>query len=220
MCTALSPEAFFSLSTFEHAPLFEGCEYVWDALKGLSSYLTNNALGKIECSIPSSVHLLSPETISIGEGTLIEPNVLIQGPCIIGKNCQIRQGAYLRGNILLGDNCIIGHTTEVKNSIFLNSASAAHFNYVGDSILGNAVNLGAGAKCANLRLDHHPITLRVEGKKINTGLKKFGAILGDGCQIGCNAVLNPGTVLGKQAGCYPLLSIHGYIPAGKIIKMR
>ncbi len=217
MCTALSPEAFFSLTAFEHRCLFDGCEFVWEALSRLPSYLEQASLGKIQVKVPASATLIFPEKISIGEGTLIEPGAFIQGPCIIGRNCQIRQGAYIRGGVILADHCVVGHVTELKNTIFLNHAAAAHFNYVGDSILGNQVNLGAGAKCANLRLDHSPVSIRTQGKKFVTGLKKLGAILGDGAQIGCNAVLNPGSFLGKNAGCYPLLSVHGYVPDGKII---
>lgn len=212
----LRPEFYFDLLSFVHKDLFNGKQYVWDALKEIPAYLHNNSTGKIEILIPSFVHLVNPETITIGAGTVIEPGAFIQGPCIIGKNCQIRQGAYLRGNIVIGNNCVVGHATEIKNSILLNNAHAAHFNYVGDSILGNRINLGAGTICANLKLDSSEIFVKWETGKIGTGLRKLGAIIGDNAQTGCNSVLNPGTLMEKNAFCYPCSSISGYFPAKKI----
>ncbi len=202
----LTAEFYFSLEAYLHKEIFE-VEWVWDALKQLEEYLRRQKLGKIEVDVPSSVHLIHPELISIGEGTVIEPGAYIQGPVVIGPRNMIRHGAYIRGNVLTGENCIIGHSTEVKHSIFLNHASAAHFNYVGDSILGNRVNLGAGTKLANYRLDHQDVHVRFQGKKIPTGLKKLGAIIGDGAQLGCNAVANPGTLIAPKTFCYPLTTI-------------
>src|SRR6267154_3568005 len=157
MPAILTPNQFFTLEEYSHVLLFEGCQYPWQALEGLKNYLASLKLGNIETDVPSSAYLIHPELISIGPGTVIEPGAYIEGPCIIGKQCVIRHGAYIRGDVVTGDSCVIGHDTEVKHSIFFNSTSAAHFNYVGDSILGNRVNLGAGVKCANLRLDHQPI---------------------------------------------------------------
>ncbi len=204
--------SFFELSSFKHASLFEGCTFPWQALDKLSAYLQEQLSKRVKIEVPSSVYLVNPELISIGKGTVIEPGAYIQGPCIIGENCQIRHGAYIRGDVLIGDGCVVGHDTEVKHSIFLNGACAAHFNYVGDTILGNAVNLGAGVKCANLRLDHQSVFVTYGGERINTGLKKMGAIVGDGAQIGCNCVVNPGTLIGKNSFCFPCLNVYGYIP--------
>lgn len=209
---------FFSLANYAHPNLWKAAAPVWQALKNLKNYIVTQELGVIECEIPSSVHLVDPESISIGVGTRIEPGAYIQGPCIIGKNCQIRQGAYLRGDVILGDRCIVGHGTEVKHSIFLDDAVAPHFNYVGDSILGNGVNLGAGVKCANFRLDKASITIAFQEKRVDTGLKKLGAILGDGVKLGCNCVTNPGTLLGPGVLCYPCLNIGGFVAAGAKIK--
>ena len=212
MPNRLKAETFFQLEHFAHRKLFEGCTFVWEALERLSDYLKGQKLGKIEVDIPSSVHLIHPELISIGSGTVVEPGAYIQGPCIIGSNCQIRHGAYIRGDLIVGEACVIGHNTEIKHSILLDRASAAHFNYVGDSILGNGVNLGAGVKCANLKLDHSPISIFFDGKRYDTGLKKLGAIIGDGAQLGCNSVTNPGLLMGRQAMVYPCVNVHGYIP--------
>lgn len=209
---------FFSLDGYGHCSLFEGCQYPWEALKKLETYFKTLELGKIDTVIPSGVHLVYPELISIGAGTTVEPGAMIQGPCFLGKDCIVRHGAYLRGHVLTGDGCVIGHDSEVKHSIFLNRAVAAHFNYVGDSILGNDINLGAGVKCANLRLDHEPVHVVVEGKKINTLLRKLGAIVGDGAQVGCNCVINPGTLLGPRCQCFPCLNVFGVIPENGKVK--
>jgi NDP-sugar pyrophosphorylase family protein len=137
---------------------------------------------------------------------------------VIGKNCQVRHGAYIRGGFICGNKCVIGHDTEIKNSIFLNGTQAAHFAYVGDSILGNRVNLGAGTKCANLRLDHGQIFVSIIGQKIATGLKKFGAIIADDCQLGCNSVTNPGTLMAKNSCSMPCINFGGFVPEKALIR--
>lgn len=207
----LSPKVFFSNTSF--IEIFSGCEFAWEPLLKLKDFFSKEKLGKIEVKIPSTVHLESPELISIGVGTIVEPGAYIKGPCIIGKNCVIRHGAYLREHVLTGDHVTIGHDTEVKHSILMDGASASHFAYIGDSIVGRDVNLGAGVKCANFRLDKDLVFVHYQGKKLHTGLKKFGAIIGDGVQIGCNSVLNPGTLIGKNSICYPLVNVQGFLPA-------
>lgn len=192
-----APHHFFDLDTFEHKALFEGVEHVWQVLGRIKDYLQAKKSFHILGTVSPHAYLINPELISMGEGTIVEPGAYIQGPCIIGKNCQIRHGAYIRGDVIAGDRVVIGHTTEVKNAIFLHHAHAAHFAYVGDSILGNNVNLGAGVKCANFRLDQRKINVRFNGQKHITGMRKIGAIIGDGSQIGCNSVTNPGSLLPK-----------------------
>ena len=214
----LSPSYFFDLSLFTHRSLFEDISFPWEALKKLSAYLNAQTLGIQKGSISPSAYFIHPELISIGEGSIIEPGAFIQGPCIIGKQCVVRHGAYIRGNVITGDHCVIGHDSEVKHAIFLDRAHAAHFAYVGDSILGNGVNLGAGVKCANFRLDQGNIQLRLETQQMATGLRKLGAIIGDGAQIGCNTVTNPGTLIGQAVRCYPCLNIEGFIPSHSLIK--
>jgi NDP-sugar pyrophosphorylase family protein len=214
----LSIDAFFDLSTFEHKEVFVGCTYPWQALMNIEKYLLGLPLGRIDSALQECAYLVNPELISIGEGTIIEPGAYIKGPCVIGKNCQIRHGAYIRGNVIVGDRCIVGHTTELKHSILLNHARAAHFAFIGDSILGNDVNIGAGVKCANLRLDGENIIIRYKDSSLSTSLRKFGSIIGDGCQIGCNVVLNPGTLFGKLSKCYPGLTVGGVIEARKLVR--
>ncbi|HEX2583366.1 MAG TPA: LpxA family transferase [Chlamydiales bacterium] len=214
----LTAQLFFHLNRFAHAALWKKGAPVWDALHQLKIYLADHSLGQIRSPIPAGVHLLHPELISIGRRTLIEPGVLIRGPCIIGDDCVIRHGAYLRENVILGNRCQVGHSAELKHSILFDGAAATHFVYVGDSILGNDANLGAGVKCANLRLDREEVSIRWENQNVKSGLKKFGAIVGDGVQIGCNCVLNPGTLIGRESTCHPLLNIGGYIPPKSQIK--
>ncbi|SCA63074.1 Uncharacterized protein SCG7109_AH_00340 [Chlamydiales bacterium SCGC AG-110-M15] len=220
MLTQHNSSTYFELSSYLHSALFEDCLYPWEALNKIKAYLGSYNLGKIEIEIPEGVHLVNPELISIGTGTLIEPTAYIKGPCIIGKNCSIRHGAYIRGNVIAGDHCVIGHASEVKHSIFLNKAQAAHFAYVGDSILGNNTNLGAGTKCANLKLKGDSISVKISNKIIDTGLRKFGAIIGDDVQIGCNCVTNPGTLMGKGSLAYPCLSFGGVITPKQKVKPK
>lgn len=214
----LSPEHFFDLSSYKYEFLFKDCKFIWEVLNRLTPFFKSAHLGSIEIEVPSGAFLIHPELISIGKGTIIEPGAYIKGPCIIGENCQIRHGAYIRGDVLIGKGCVIGHDTEVKHSLFLDNASAAHFAYLGDCIVGNRVNLGAGTKCANLRLDHGFIHVFCGGKKINTGLKKLGAVIGDTVQLGCNSVTNPGTLISKGSCCYPCTNVGGWIPPHHMVK--
>lgn len=215
---SLDPLAFFDLSSYKHAELFEGCSFVWEPLLHIKDYLQKQKLGQIEVRVPENVYLINPEEISIGAGTVLEPGAYIKGPCILGKNCVVRHGAYIRGDFIAGEGCVIGHDTEIKNAVFLNNTHAAHFAYVGDSILGNDVNLGAGTKCANLKFNREEIFLTFKGSKIPSGLRKFGAVFGDGSQTGCNSVTNPGTLMGKGSCSYPCTNFGGIIPANQMVK--
>lgn len=214
----LKPSYFFDLSAFKYKELFDGCQYVWEALSKISPLLKSETLGQIEAEVPKEAFLINPDLISIGQGTVIEPGAYIKGPCIIGENCAIRHGAYIRGDIVVGNGCVIGHDTEIKNSIMLNDAHAAHFAYVGDTIIGSKANLGAGTKCANLKFDNSQVIIHNDGSRILTGFRKLGAIIGDGAQIGCNAVTNPGTLIGKNAIIYPCTNIGGCIASNNIVQ--
>jgi len=156
---------------------------------------------------------LFDDKIIIGPGTVVEPGALIKGPTIIGKNSEVRQGAYMRGDCLVGDNCVVGHATEMKASIMLDGAQAGHFAYIGDSILGRNVNLGAGTKLANLRMIPGTVTITVDRKRYSTNRRKLGAILGDRTETGCNSVTSPGTLLGPRSIVYPGIAVPGgYYP--------
>lgn len=159
------------------------------------------------------------DEISIGKNTVVESGALIKGPAIIGDSTEVRQGAYIRGDVLVGNGCVVGHTTELKSCVMLGDSKAGHFAYIGDSILGK-VNLGAGTKLANLKIIESPVTLTISGKKYETGLRKFGAILADGAETGCNSVTTPGTLLGKDVLQYPNSTSRGYYPPKTIIKLK
>ncbi len=165
--------------------------------------------------------VLWDDRIHLGPGCVVEPGALIKGPAIIGAHTEVRQGAYIRGTCIVGDQCVVGHTTEMKASVMLNEAKAGHFAYIGDSILGGSSNLGAGTKLANLKIRDTSVRVRVNGEIVDTGLRKFGAILGDRVQIGCNAVTNPGTVLGKDCLVLPVSSVRpGYYAPETVIPAK
>ncbi len=228
----LPPTTFFNLTDYPHADLFADLDHVWQAIARIAPYLASVIGGKgqiIEGQILAGAYLGEGDIV-IGPGTVVEPGAYIMGPTLIGANCKIAQGAYIRGNAIIGDGSVVGHTTEVKNSIFLPGAHAPHFNYVGDSILGRGVNLGAGTKLSNLTVvsvkdaatgKRPTIHLTIDGETYDTGLAKLGAILGDDVQTGCNSVLNPGILIGPRTLVYPNLSLSkGYYPGDSIIKLR
>ncbi len=167
---------------------------------------------------PAGYHLAAPG-ILVGEGCTISPRAELIGPAVIGPGTEIRTGAYLRENVLVGERCVVGNSTELKNCILFDEAQAPHFSYIGDSILGRKAHLGAGSVLSNLKSDGSEVLLRLPGGiAVPTGLVKFGAILGDGVEVGCNAVCNPGSVVGRGSRIYPLASLRGFLPAGMILK--
>lgn len=214
-------EKFADISSFPYKDIFDNIDNIWEALARIKDYIAEKN-GGIECEIPDGAWIENEESVIIGEGTEVERGATIIGPALIGKNCEIRQGAYIRGNVIAGDGCVIGHTTEVKNSIFLNGAKAAHFAYVGDSVLCNNVNLGAGTKLANFKVDtgERHVSLKVSDKTYKIGLRKFGAVIGDGAELGCNSVTMPGTFVGPRTLVYPCSVLRGVIPPDSIVKMR
>lgn len=214
----LKADFLFDLELYEHRELFEHVEFVWHALDKIASYLEKYPLGLHQGQISKEAYLINPDSIFIGVGSVIEPGAYVQGPCIIGNHCTIRHGAYVRGGVITGNHCIIGHATEIKNSILLNRAQAAHFAYVGDSIIGNNVNLGAGAKLANLLFSKKNIHLKLENELIETHRRKLGAILGDGVQLGCNSVTNPGTIVAKHTRICPCLNVGGVLLKDRTVR--
>ena len=212
------PADLFDLSQTEHAAVFEGCEHAWDALKRLKDYLAAHLQPGLHNQCDGVAWI--GKQVFIGEGTKIEDGAMIKGPAIIGRNCEIRHGAYLRENVIVGDGCVVGNACELKNAILFNEADVPHFNYVGDSILGHAAHLGAGVKISNLKITAGNVTVELEGQPFDTGLRKFGALVADHANIGCNAVLNPGAILGRNAVIYPNVNWRGFLPANMIAKNR
>ena len=210
-------ESLFDLAQTEHAALFDGCTYAWEALKKIEPYLAKVTKQTPPPRFPGAT---IGDRVIIAEGTVVEPGAMIKGPAIIGKNCQIRHNAYIRENVLIGDGCVVGNASELKNALLFNGAQVPHYNYVGDSILGHKAHLGAGVKISNIKLFPGNIEVEVDGVPRDTGLRKFGALLGDGAEAGCNAVLNPGSILGRGAVVYPNVFWRGFLPANMIAKNK
>jgi len=197
--------------------IFTGIERVWDVLKKIAEF-ASRAEPLVEAKEVTGAFIFG--RVQIGPGTVVEPGAVIKGPAIIGRDCQIRAGAYIRGNVVIGDRVVIGHASEVKNSLIHNEAEVPHFAYVGDSVLGWRSHLGAGVKISNLKVNREPVRVKVDGRVYETGLRKFGAIIGDEVEIGCNSVLNPGTLIGRRSLAYALSSLAGWYPPNSIIKLR
>lgn len=205
--------ALFDLTRSVASPLLESCEYPWQALKQIGDFVVN--LGK---TLSRSEYYSPSENVWIANDVIIPHTATIIGPAIIESGTEIRPGAYIRGKVIVGKGCVIGNSCEIKNSIIFDSVQIPHFNYVGDSIFGYKAHTGAGAITSNIKNDGTNVAVLYDGKRIETGLRKFGAILGDGVQIGCNTVLNPGTVIGKNTNVYPLSSVRGFVPSESIYK--
>jgi NDP-sugar pyrophosphorylase family protein len=210
------PGDLFDLRQTEHAAIFKGCAYAWEALKKIETYLAAHLEPALRNRCQGVAYI--GEKVFIGEGTIVEDGVMIKGPAIIGRNCEIRHNAYIRDQVIIGDNCVIGNSCEIKNSLLFNHVLVPHFNYVGDSILGHKVHLGAGVKISNFKLMPGNVRVQAQGKSLDTGLRKFGALLGDEADIGCNAVLNPGSIIGRKSVVYPNTNWRGVLPANRIAK--
>jgi NDP-sugar pyrophosphorylase family protein len=193
------------------APLFENAEYPWEMLPKLKQYITD----LIERGIEG--YTLIADGVLVGENVKIYPTATIEGPTIIGSGCEVRPGAFIRGSVITGEGCVIGNSSELKNCILLDKVQIPHYNYVGDSVLGNRAHTGAGTICSNLRSDGKPVVIHGE-EDYETGLRKVGGILADGADVGCGSVINPGTVIGKNTTVYPLTSLRGVYPADCIVK--
>ncbi len=191
--------------------LFLESEYPWEMLPKIKDWIKK----LIEEGLEGFTEI--KENVFVGENVEIAPTATIEGPAIIGEGTQIRPGAYIRGNIITGKNCTIGNSTEIKSSILLDKVQVPHYNYVGDSILGNHAHMGAGAVCSNLKADGKNIVIHAD-EDYETGLRKIGGILGDNADIGCGCVLNPGTIIGKTTSVYPLTALRGVYPENSIVK--
>lgn len=205
-----------SLFTFDDAicaPLFSDAVYPFEVLPKIGQFIIE--LGK---KLDMQVFESRGENIWIAKSARIAPTASITGPCIIDEGSEVRHCAFIRGNALIGKNCVVGNSTELKNVVLIGNVQVPHYNYVGDSILGRYSHMGAGAITSNVKSDKTLVVIRVDGKCIETGLKKFGAILGDNVEVGCGSVLNPGSIIGKNTTVYPLSMVRGYVPASSIYK--
>ncbi len=191
--------------------LFEASEYPWEMLPKIKAVIAK----LLETGIPEFTEL--KPGVLIGKDVKIAATVTIEAPAIIGHGTELRPGAYIRGNVITGSNCVMGNSCEYKNCILLDKVQTPHYNYIGDSILGNKAHTGAGTVCSNLKSDGKPVVIRGE-EAIETGLRKLGGILADGADVGCGCVLNPGTVIGKNTSVYPLTPLRGVYPENCIVK--
>lgn len=213
-----APADLLSLEHTAHPKLFENHAYVWEALKQIASYLQFRLKPAVLGELVGKPFI--SRNIFVGAGTVVEQGAVLKGPAWIGENCQIRSGCYVRENVIVGNRVVMGNSCEFKNSILFDEAQVPHFNYVGDSILGHRAHLGAGVILSNVKLDHREISIVTPGEHISTGLTKFGAIVGDRTEIGCNAVINPGAVLGRDCFVYPGANFRGVLPSGSILQVR
>lgn len=195
--------------------LLESVTYPWEALPKISDFIIN--LGK---KLDKNIYEEKSENVWIAKTTKIAPTASINGPVIIGDNTEIRPGAYIRGNAIIGNGVVVGNSTELKNVILFNKVQVPHYNYIGDSILGYKAHMGAGSITSNVKSDKTLVIVKNGNEQIETGLKKFGAMLGDMVEVGCGSVLNPGTVVGKNTNIYPLSSVRGVIKEKSIYKNK
>jgi len=221
MDSNFAPSQFLDLEHTIHGSLFPEDQPVWSAISKIETYL-QSALASLEGErLNGEIHeraIIGPE-VYIGPGTVVEANAIIKGPAWIGSNCTVRSGAYVRENVITGDGVMMGNSSEFKNCLLFDECEVPHFNYVGDSILGYKAHLGAGVVLSNVRLDRGEVKVRpLEGRPQATGLKKFGAIIGDRTEIGCNSVLSPGTILGRSCIIYPCTHWMGVLADGRTVK--
>jgi NDP-sugar pyrophosphorylase family protein len=209
---------YLDLNHTEHRMLFENSVNVWDALKQITSYLQFRLKPAIHGRLVGKPFVSG--AVFVGKGTIIEQGAMIKGPAWIGEGCEIRNGCYIRENVIIGSGCVVGNSCEFKNSIVFDEAQVPHFNYVGDSILGYRAHLGAGVILSNVKLDRGEITIPHGLTLVPTGLKKFGAVIGDHAEIGCNSVINPGSLIGRRTILYPGTVWKGVAPANSIVKTR
>ncbi|MFR1664199.1 MAG: UDP-N-acetylglucosamine pyrophosphorylase [Blautia caecimuris] len=208
-------EKLLDLKETMAAELFEGKTYPWEVLPEIKDFILK--LGK---TLDPDEYEYREGDIWIAKSAKIAPTACINGPAIIGKDTEVRHCAFIRGNAIVGEDCVVGNSTELKNVVLFNCVQVPHYNYVGDAVLGYKSHMGAGSICSNVKSDKRLVVVKDGEEKIETGLKKFGAMLGDHVEVGCGSVLNPGTVIGRNSNIYPLSPVRGCVPADSIYKSR
>lgn len=208
-------KALYNLNETIAKEIFEGVTYPWEVLPKISSFIL-----KLGESLSEKEYEKVGENVWIAKSAQVAPTACINGPAIIGKDAEVRHCAFIRGNAIVGEGAVVGNSTELKNVILFNKVQVPHYNYVGDSVLGYKSHMGAGSITSNVKSDKTLVTVKTEAGAIGTGLKKFGAILGDEVEVGCGSVLNPGTVVGSHTNIYPLSMVREFVPANSIYKKR
>lgn len=211
MISALWPELDHTLA----APLLRSATYPWEILKKIKDFIL-----ELGATLPADEYDQVAEGVWVAKDATVAPTAYLGAPCIIGHGTEVRHCAYIRGSALVGDGCVVGNSVELKNCILFDGVQTPHYNYVGDSILGYRSHMGAGSITSNVKSDKTNVTVNVNGEKVETGCRKMGAMLGDFVEVGCNSVLNPGTVIGAHSNVYPTSSVRGYVAPNSIYKKR
>ena len=211
----LEVKELYTLSETLAAPLLASVTYPWEALPKIGAFIL-----ELGATLSEEEYEKRGENIWIARSAKVAPTASITGPCIIGKDTEVRHCAFIRGNALVGDGAVVGNSTELKNVILFNKVQVPHYNYVGDSILGYKSHMGAGSITSNVKSDKKLVVVKTPEGNIETGMKKFGAMLGDEVEVGCGSVLNPGTVVGSHSNIYPLSSVRGFVPGNSIYKKQ
>ena len=211
----LKIEGLLDLQHTEAVELFAGCTYPWEVLPKIKDFIR-----KLGAGLSEEEYLHPAEEVWLHKTAKVFPSAYIAGPCIIGPETEVRHCAFIRGSALIGANCVVGNSTELKNVILFDNVQVPHYNYVGDSVLGYKSHMGAGSITSNVKSDKQPVKVHLPGEDLETGFKKFGAVLGDHVEVGCGSVLNPGTVIGRNTNIYPLSSVRGVVPENSIYKKQ
>ena len=212
---ALTIQELYTLDETIAAEIFEGVVYPWEVLSKIHDFIL-----KLGETLPEEEYDRVGEDVWIAKSAHVFESAYIHGPAIIGKDAEVRHGAFIRGNAIVGEGAVVGNSTELKNVILFNKVQVPHYNYVGDSVLGYKAHMGAGSITSNVKSDKKLVVVHGDGFDIETGMKKFGAMLGDNVEVGCNSVLNPGTVIGRESNVYPLSSVRGVVPERSIFKKQ
>lgn len=215
MLEALTVKENYSLDQTIAKDIFNGVTYPWEVLPKISSFIL-----ELGATLSEDEYEKRGENVWVAKSAKVAPTAFINGPAIIGKDAEVRHCAFIRGNAIVGEGAVVGNSTELKNVILFNKVQVPHYNYVGDSVLGYKSHMGAGSIISNVKSDKKLVVVKAGEEKIETGMKKFGAMLGDEVEVGCGSVLNPGTVVGNHSNIYPLSSVRGFVPANSIYKKQ
>lgn len=215
MLEALTVKENYSLDQTIAKDIFNGVTYPWEVLPKISNFIL-----ELGATLSEDEYEKCGENVWVAKSAKVAPTAFINGPAIIGKDAEVRHCAFIRGNAIVGEGAVVGNSTELKNVILFNKVQVPHYNYVGDSVLGYKSHMGAGSITSNVKSDKKLVVVKAGEEKIETGMKKFGAMLGDEVEVGCGSVLNPGTVVGNHSNIYPLSSVRGFVPANSIYKKQ
>lgn len=215
MLEALTVKENYSLDQTIAKDIFNGVTYPWEVLPKISSFIL-----ELGATLSEDEYEKRGENVWVAKSAKVAPTAFINGPAIIGKDAEVRHCAFIRGNAIVGEGAVVGNSTELKNVILFNKVQVPQYNYVGDSVLGYKSHMGAGSITSNVKSDKKLVVVKAGEEKIETGMKKFGAMLGDEVEVGCGSVLNPGTVVGNHSNIYPLSSVRGFVPANSIYKKQ